>query len=705
MMWCVHIYKAIRLVFMPFFLRKRISGAYLTAWLIFTFSLSIPSLASTNGNIRVADFRDDYQTGGSIGALASFPNGWSYLWNAPSDWSGTTSTNSLTGPIDSITDYKLLKWSGTRWTADADDVSEAQGIPACYLQITSTGGHPGRGYNQKENNTSNEFDRFCISAFQVSTSGYYIIHDSFFSTVDTSGNGNEVLVYTSNTSSNPICSYIFTAIYNASFNTKLGYLNAGDKIYVAVGPSVHDGSDGYSIDYTIYRERRGIEMSSSCITELAGTNVKVAVTMSSPDGTVTNASVTLYWKAAGEMSWSGSSSLGNVGTGTLNNVNISGLARDTTYYYAFYAENTLTNADAWSATNCFTTFDSREFTLRQRIIFNGYTGTEQLTNFPALVRLNEGQQRFFHREFISDAGLDLRFLNADLTSVLNHEIELWNTNGTSYVWVQIPVLTNNTAIWAYWRNTNMVSASVYTTNGSTWSANYAAVWHFKQNAGVEDLGDSSCRGMGGIPTNNPASVSGKIAYGVDFNGTDSGFFVDSSQVRTSDVNFAKASVTWWAMTDFAQADADDWWEMSVIGGEYVSEITNGYSCNLLDINSDISGAFEIRTNGLDLRGSWYFIATTMSKPDNMIKLYVNGVLQASNIWSAASWIEKFSVGFALQRTGRYIDASMDELRLSTVVRSADWINACYKNQVNAAFCTYDPVDPYGWRFGTVIAVK
>ncbi len=680
------------------FSSRRQAGVCLAVWLIFCLLRPSPALASFD--VKVADFRDNYRAGTIVGEQASFTNGWSYLWNAPSDWTGTMSSNGLTGSIDDIADYELLKWDGSKWTADGDS-DPMNGAPANYLQITSTGGHPGRGYSQKEG-VSNDFDRYCISAYQVSTSGYYYIYDSYLNTVDTPGNGNEVVVYTSNTSSNPIGRFIFSAVTNSSFDTKLGYLDAGDKIYVAAGPSVTDGSDSYSLDYSIYLERRGIELSYPHIAELGGTNVRAAVTMSSPDGTVTSASVTVYWKLAGESGWSGSRNLGDVAVGPLTNVNISGLTRDSTYEYAFYAINTVTNADIWSETHRFTTFDPLDFTLRRQVTFHGYP----LTNFPALLIFSEGFERFLHRDFVSGEGNDLRFLNSNQTEVLNHEIELWNTNGSSYIWVQVPVLVSNTSIWAYWRNTNLVVASAYTTNGSTWSENYAAVWHFKQTGGVEDLSDSAGKGMDGIPTNNPTSVAGMICYGVDFNGTDSGFFLDSSKVRTSDVNFASASVTCWANTESSQPEGDNWWEMSVNGGEYVSEITNSYSCNLLDINSDISGAYEINTNSVNLRGSWYFLAATMDKADNALKLYVNGVLQATNTWSAAAWIDRFSVGFALQRTGRYIDASMDELRLSTVARSADWINACYRNQAfNFSFCTYGPVDAYGLRYGTVITVK
>lgn len=660
---------------------------------------------STNGNIRVADFRDDYQSGTNTGALAVLSNGWSYLWNAPSDWNGTSSANGLTGPIDSLNDYELLKWNGgSLWTADGD-ADNNNGVPANYLQMNGSSGHPGRGYSQKETIT-NDCDRYVISAFQVDIAGYYILHDSWFTTSGSEPNGNEVRVYTSNSPSNPILSTVFMAVASASFNTKLGYLNAGDTVYVAVGPSVTDGSDSYGIDYSLSLERRAIDLSSSCITGLAGTNARASVVFSSPDGIVTNADVTLFWKAAGESFWSGSNSLGAAGVGSLMNVSMTGLARNTTYYYAFYGVNSLTNAEAWSVTNCFTTFDSRDYVFRQQITFNGYTGSEQLTNFPALVVFNEGLLRFYHREFSSGAGDDLRFINSNLTAVLNHEIEQWDTNGTSYVWVQVPVLASNTAIWAYWGSTNAATAQVYTTNGSTWSANYAGVWHFRRDGGgVEDPGDSSGHDLSGIPTNDPVSISGRVGYGVDFNGTSDGFLINSTSLRATGVNFAQATVSWWALTRF-QPVSNNWWELSVPGGEFVAELTDNNSCSLYDVNSDISGATNVTVNTPDVRLSWHYFAATMSKPGNVARLYLDGALLSSSPWSAASAIENFSIGFALQRTGRYMNASLDEMRLSKVPRSADWLNACYLNQgANGSFSIYDRVDAYGLRGGTAIMVK
>ncbi|MFZ4398357.1 MAG: DUF2341 domain-containing protein, partial [Kiritimatiellia bacterium] len=88
------------------------------------------------------------------------------------------------------------------------------------------------------------------------------------------------------------------------------------------------------------------------------------------------------------------------------------------------------------------------------ITFGGYTNrSETLTNFPVLVVLsnNVNGSGFRYDDFLSPNGYDLRFVD-NLTDAnrLNYEIESWNTNGASYVWVQVPTIPTNGqgAIWA-----------------------------------------------------------------------------------------------------------------------------------------------------------------------------------------------------------------------------------------------------------------
>jgi hypothetical protein len=96
------------------------------------------------------------------------------------------------------------------------------------------------------------------------------------------------------------------------------------------------------------------------------------------------------------------------------------------------------------------------------ITFGGYTNrSEVLTNFPVLVVLsnNVGGSgfNFAALPFLSTNGWDLRFKTNLLdtgVATLNYEIESWNPDSASYIWVRVPVIPTNGSgkIWATWGN-------------------------------------------------------------------------------------------------------------------------------------------------------------------------------------------------------------------------------------------------------------
>ncbi|MEM7395322.1 MAG: DUF2341 domain-containing protein, partial [Verrucomicrobiota bacterium] len=96
---------------------------------------------------------------------------------------------------------------------------------------------------------------------------------------------------------------------------------------------------------------------------------------------------------------------------------------------------------------------------KMKITFCGYTRPDSLTNFPALVTLSTNIPGFGYTGFTSPRGSDLRFLDASQTELLPHEVETWNTNGSSYIWVRVPELMgSNTCVWACWGDTNTPAA-------------------------------------------------------------------------------------------------------------------------------------------------------------------------------------------------------------------------------------------------------
>ncbi|MEM7393170.1 MAG: hypothetical protein AAF492_12565, partial [Verrucomicrobiota bacterium] len=148
--------------------------------------------------------------------------------------------------------------------------------------------------------------------------------------------------------------------------------------------------------------------------------------------------------------------------------------------------------------------------------FCGYEDPTVLTNFPVLIKLDTSIAKFDYADFLSPEGHDLRIWNKDKTRELNYEIDTWNTNEASYVWVQVPVLTNNQFhIWATWGIEVWTNQPVYSTNGAVWSNGYVGVWHMHD----EELVDATGNGNFGVGVNIVTGM-GYVGGGVAFNGDD-----------------------------------------------------------------------------------------------------------------------------------------------------------------------------------------
>ena len=83
-----------------------------------------------------------------------------------------------------------------------------------------------------------------------------------------------------------------------------------------------------------------------------------------------------------------------------------------------------------------------------RLVFSGYEGREALKDFPALIKIPDGLVGFDYADTAPD-GSGLAFFGTD-GSRLAHEIDTWNPDGDSYVWVRVPELTKATTITARW---------------------------------------------------------------------------------------------------------------------------------------------------------------------------------------------------------------------------------------------------------------
>ena len=111
------------------------------------------------------------------------------------------------------------------------------------------------------------------------------------------------------------------------------------------------------------------------------------------------------------------------------------------------------------------------------ISFPGYAGSTTLTDFPVLVKLSAALNGFKYSACKVENGGDLRFSLPDGT-LLQSEVDTWNTDGTSLVWVKVPQFNRQTKIVAHYG----CATPAEVTPADVWSADYVGVWHLNESA-------------------------------------------------------------------------------------------------------------------------------------------------------------------------------------------------------------------------------
>jgi len=316
--------------------------------------------------------------------------------------------------------------------------------------------------------------------------------------------------------------------------------------------------------------------------------------------------------------------------------------------------------------------------------------TETLADFPALVRVSERRQNGFLYSRVKPDGSDLVFIDAD-GNLLSHEIDTWNVNGESLVWVKIPSLPpEGTTITMYWclkegGTVPAIDAS------DVWSA-YIGVWHMNEANG--NAHDATGHGLDGVPhsaqTASMIGVSGKIglarrnsATAVKNNGNGPGLLVDSYNGYVADQS--KLSVGGWfyalSMAGYPRPfsrkrsyDNTTGWEVQFDNGSLVQGTMRGSNGG----NAVSFTAPEMTTAG------WVHLLFVYDGTTG--RVYTNGVLSAQGtVATVVSSTEKMCIGNNAALTEQAWCGYYDECRLFNGVQSAERAAAEYATVADEDF--------------------
>ena len=256
--------------------------------------------------------------------------------------------------------------------------------------------------------------------------------------------------------------------------------------------------------------------------------------------------------------------------------------------------------------------------------------------------------------------------------------------------VQVPLLRSNAYFQAYWGDTNLASVPAQcSTNGSVWANGYAAVWHLANLGGVLSTNDST--GNGNYGSNyNVTATSGVVGGGAYFNG---GAALAINQATNPMLANQQVTMSAWVnpvccngtvfMMEGNDNSAFSWGLELGANATLLFTLPNGGTTDWLN------------DGGITPENQWTYTTGVISGTNK--SLYVNGLLKAHDNFSGSLNGGKlpFWIG-AQNRAGYnyYITGAMDEVRLSSVARSTNWIWAEYMNMAsNALFNSYSAVQP------------
>lgn len=270
----------------------------------------------------------------------------------------------------------------------------------------------------------------------------------------------------------------------------------------------------------------------------------------------------------------------------------------------------------------------------------------------------------------NSSGYDIIFTSdAAGATKLDHEIEIYTaTTGLVVFWVRVPTVSAATDTVIYlWYGNSAISTSQENVTG-VWDSNYKGVWHLPNGTTLTAL-DSTSNANNLTATGSPPAVAGKVDGGVTVStgkylGATLAAAIGTTNTVSAWVKFTSLPVS----TDTGMHSA-----YAVDGAEtFIWRPAGGVTYFALYGSAFVLGSTPST-------GTWYYlVATRDGTTTNGYKLYLNAAVDVTTTRPSADSGSTFRIG----RTGAGVnemDGAVDEVRLSSSVRSVDWAIKEYNN--------------------------
>ena len=290
---------------------------------------------------------------------------------------------------------------------------------------------------------------------------------------------------------------------------------------------------------------------------------------------------------------------------------------------------------------------------------------EDLSQVPVLVRLHTGN--FAHFLDVQEDGSDLRFFAADEKTPLPYHLEKFDAlNELALVWVQVPKLTAATKSDFIWMKYGNPAAASGQDAKAVYDANYAAVYHFEAPGEPKDQTGNANNVASSTAEHRLASI---IGAGAGFNGTQKIAIPASPSLKYGDTGFTfsawvKIAAPQRDAVVFARQDGADGVSVHIDQTRIYARVERGGKAEETARTSELSA------------GVWHHLAVTGGA---RLTVYIDGRETAALAAPTPALAGDIVLG-ASAAGGNFFTGELDEVQISNLARSADWIKAAARGQ-------------------------
>jgi biopolymer transport protein ExbB len=291
---------------------------------------------------------------------------------------------------------------------------------------------------------------------------------------------------------------------------------------------------------------------------------------------------------------------------------------------------------------------------------------------PILIRLHLGNFAYFN-DTKPDGG-DLRFLAGDDKTPLKFHIERFDpANQMAFVWVRIPRIaggTNSEKIYLYYGNPK---ASAAADPAATYDVNQVLVLHLSETQAP--LIDNTAYANKPAASTVELTAASLIAGGAKLSGAGSITVPSSATLRL--IPSQGATLSAWIRIAAEQADAYVF-GMQDKGNELILGINGSHAYARL---AGAGGKVDVQQTGRLDPDKWHHLALSVGA--GKLILYVDGEMAGSAAVQPMEIAAALTIGAGAGNSHGLI-GELDEIQVSNIARSADWLRVAARSQGNEA---------------------